>query len=355
MEFTIAYGDFDKDPVNYYIADDNPIGKAIDLALMLGKPLLLTGEPGTGKTQLAYYAAWYLAQKMGESLVPFLNTPFKFDTKTSSAGKDMFYEYDAVSHFHSRIDDGSRGNLSAVEHQTSHRKTIADFLQLAPMGKAIVQTWGRNEAVREYGIQGVKNISEIAAEPRSSVVLIDEIDKAPRDFPNDLLNEIENYEFYINELSRTIKRKTSDNPYSDARILIIMTSNVEKNLPDAFLRRCIFYHIPFPGDMELLNIVQSRIRPFLNQNPRYKTTNLDQKYKDAIVLFNKARASAANKKPATSELLDWIKALHLYDLLKSDMPLEKLDDTQQDLLRFTLHTLFKSQKDFEIFDRTHFK
>src|SRR6187549_2041704 len=100
--FQIAFGNYDKSPASYYLSETNPLRATIFLALKLGKPLLITGEPGTGKTQLAYWAAWHLSTKSDINITPFLSRPFVFNTKTTSAGKDLFYQYDAISHFQDR-------------------------------------------------------------------------------------------------------------------------------------------------------------------------------------------------------------------------------------------------------------
>ena len=153
--FRIAFGNYDKSPEHYYLSDDNPLKSTIFLALKLGKPLLITGEPGTGKTQLAYWAAWYLAAQRNENINPFLPQPFVFHTKSSSAGKDLFYNYDAISHFQDK--DG--------------KKSIAEFVSLSAMGQAICQTLGRRAVISEHQLAGLRNINSLHEDKRSSVLL----------------------------------------------------------------------------------------------------------------------------------------------------------------------------------------
>lgn len=269
-----------------YVADEGLI-KAVEIAIALGKPLLISGEPGTGKTKLADYVAMQLATQTSGKEFSFLDKPLVFNTKSTSVSTDLFYFYDAVSHFRSQ-----------------HAETKTEqFIELKPMGIAIAQTHGLNGA----GLQGIRSLENMSAawiqpEPRSTVVLVDEIDKAPREFPNDLLNEMENYRFDIKELNQSVTRCNSD-----CRILVIMTSNSEKNLPNAFLRRCVFYHIGFPNKPKLLEIAKKRLTIGNNE--------YDTLIEKAIDEFNILRNRAMNKKPSTSEFLDWINLLKHYNLL----------------------------------------
>jgi len=335
MPLQIAYGKEDNNGKNYFLSEDNPLRFAIKTALQLGKPLLITGEPGCGKTRLANWAAEYLhADEENHHPVPFLNKPFVFDTKSYSSGKDLLYHYDALSHFQNQ----------------DKTKKAENYIHLSALGQAIVQSWGRTEAINKLALEGIKNIDEIDGTPHSSVVLIDEIDKGPRDFPNDVLSEIEINSFYLNELDRRIDR----NYAAEARILVIITSNEEKKLPDAFLRRCLFYNIPFPSHEELKEIIKKRLSPYFG-NGNYK--NLDAQYTSALHLFELARTTVINKPPATSELLDWLKVLHLNNVFQSNKRFDKIkdwDEPGKTILKLSLHTLIKNKKDLDLFEQAIF-
>jgi len=251
---------------------------ALEVAYMLKRPLLLTGEPGTGKTQFAFWAADQLAKTDG-----FQSQPLVYNTKTSSTAKDLFYHYDAIAHFRE-----SRTNEASG-------RTTEDFIQLRALGLAIAGAIGRRDLELSPAIL---QKSGIVDEPRGSVVLIDEIDKAPRDFPNDLLNEIENYEFEITELDQRV-RLTAETQRRN--IIVILTSNFEKNLPDAFLRRCIYYHIEFPDRKRLLEIIIRRL-DVSKDDYRHIEKRVDD-------FFKFQEFPTISKRPSTSECIDWMRVL----------------------------------------------
>lgn len=302
-------------PGDYY-ADENLI-KAVEIAIALGKPLLISGEPGTGKTQLAHYLAWKLNQQTKNEPLAFLEKPLIFYTKSSSGAGDLFYNYDAISHFRTK----------------DEKCTTTQFIELNAMGQAIALTHGKNSGSLK-GIEGIKGYEELLNEPAGSVVLIDEIDKAPRDFPNDLLNEMENFEFYIREINQSIRRAKNE-----ARIVVIMTSNSEKNLPNAFLRRCVYYNIPFPDEQKLSLITRQRLS--------IGNADYDTAISKAIEQFLSYRNQAINKKPATSEFIDWIRVLKDYDLLNNDFSPTGRNGETKDKYRASLNVLFKSKEDLE--------
>jgi MoxR-like ATPase len=289
------------DALDYYA--DEGLRKAFEIAVALNKPLPLSGEPGTGKTKFAHYAAKKLSIQTEKDKAPFLPKPFVFPVKSTSVANDLFYTYDAVGHFRNK--DENKGAQA--------------FITLQAMGLAFAETHEGGSAPLEL-LKGIPNFKKAAgAGPRSSVVLIDEIDKAPREFPNDLLHEMENYECWMSELSSVMERnKAKDAP---ARIAVIITSNSEKNLPNAFLRRCVFYHIEFP-EGKLLEIAKLKMN--LKNDNRYNTH-----IEKAIKNFMDLRASATNKKPTTSEFLEWVAVLRDNGLLDaSELPPTPVDPKQ---------------------------
>ena len=263
---------------------------ALEVAYMLKRPLLLTGEPGTGKTQFAFWVADQLAKSNS-----FQPQPFIYNTKTSSTAKDLFYYYDAIAHFR-ETRTGSGTTTGEPDHGAAD-----NFIQLKAMGLAIATAIGRKNLTLNPSIL---NRSAIPDEGRGSVVLIDEIDKASRDFPNDLLNEIENYEFEITELNQKVQL-TADSQRQN--IIVILTSNFEKNLPDAFLRRCIYYHIDFPDRDRLFEIIVRRLDISADD---YK--NIERRVDD---FFQFQQFPNISKRPSTSECIDWIRVLQNDKLL----------------------------------------
>lgn len=276
---------------------------AVNVALMLGQPLLLTGEAGVGKTQLAYH----LAHQLG------LEKPLKFETKSDSKAKDLFYLYNYLAHFH-----------AAQSKQGSQKSK--DYITYNALGLAILRA-NSYETIKEKGI-----LADDFPKYKSSrsVVLIDEIDKAQRDFPNDILNEVELMSFKISELENTeVKADASMRP------LLILTSNSEKHLPDAFLRRCIYYHIQFPDAMRLSQIIESRLGLSIRDSSQF--------VQSALALFEQLRQAGLQKKPATAELLNWLMALKSM-FPASDNPLA---ENKQQIQR-TISTLVKNQDDLLI-------
>lgn len=304
-----------QDPGRYH-ADENLV-KAVELAIALNKPLLLSGEPGTGKTQLAYYVAWKLYEQSKGQPFGFCQKPLVFNTKSASSANDLFYHYDAVSHFRTKD----------AECET------AQFIELRALGLAIAMRHG-HRGLDTPALGKIKDLQRIPAEPVSNVVLIDEIDKAPRDFPNDMLNEIENGTFDIRELNATVPKASNE-----ARILVIMTSNSEKNLPNAFLRRCVYYNIPFPDEKKLATIVSQRLS---TGDAAY-----DQAIESAIKKFQDYRSQSINKKPATSEFIEWISVLKHYDILKPDTFSANGDSDKAEKYRSSLNVLFKHKEDLD--------
>ncbi len=288
------------DPSDYQAEEG--LRHAVDVALELGQPLLLTGEPGSGKTQLAYSLAWE------RSLEPVL----KFETKSTSTWRDLFYSYDTLGRFYS----------AQIKKRTVKDR---DFITFNALGKAIIQTMKKEEVplvIRNNKHQG----------PQRSVVLIDEVDKAPRDFPNDILNELEFLSFKIPEMNNIeVKADNSLAP------IVIITSNSEKNLPDAFLRRCVYYDLPFPKGKTLRRIVAARIEAFKGQED-----HTGPLLADALEFFGELRSQSGglHKRPATAELLGWLLALLAFNT-GVDQTLRQIPE----LVEKTLTTLTKTRED----------
>lgn len=231
---------------------------SVNVAIALEKPLLIKGEPGTGKTMLAKA----VANSLGKKLIIW-------NIKSTTKAQDGLYMYDTIQ----RLYDGQFGEEGVDD--------IARYIKLGKLGEAF-------------------------EEDEQVILLIDEIDKADLEFPNDLLWELDQMEFYIHETKRTVKAKK--------RPIVIITSNAEKELPDAFLRRCIFHYIDFP-DEELMEQIVRTHYPDVEANL----------LKNAMDVFYNIRAIRdVRKKPSTSELIDWINALQMNgiepDRIRAELP-----------------------------------
>ena len=280
-----------------YIADPGLVD-ACNVALLLGQPLLLTGEPGTGKTVFADSLAWELG----------LGEPLKFETKSTSLARELFYTYDTLKCFQ--------------DAQSGVAGKSLDYLTYHALGTAMLLTKDFSEVARFLPSDFVH------PGKKSSVVLIDEVDKAPRDFPNDILNELERLYFRVPELDNV---KIEADPILQP--IIVITSNSEKDLPDAFLRRCIYYNIPFPDAERLREIIANRLGLFSASSSQFLS--------DALELFFELRApgNGLRKKPATAELLGWMVSLQQLSE-GAENPL-----AQADLVRKTLSSLVKTAGD----------
>jgi MoxR-like ATPase len=276
---------------------------AVNVALLLGQPLLITGEPGTGKTRLAASVAWELG----------LNY-LQFHTKTTSTASDLFYHYDALRRFQ--------------DAQLGERRPMEEYISCRALGAAILLSNPTEQAVR------ILPASLKEKGPMRSVVLIDEIDKAPRDLPNDILNEIELMEFRIAE--------TTWEPFladPGLRPVLILTSNSEKNLPDAFLRRCVFFHMPFPDGESLKDIVRKR---FDGATVEFSEGFLEA----AVAIFEEVRKQNLRKKPATAEFLAWITMLRTMGV---DLGQGREEDLER--LELSCSLLAKSEEDLKLLKR----
>lgn len=267
---------------NYVATDDLKL--AVNAALTLQRPLLIKGEPGTGKTMLA--------EEIAEALgMPLLQWHIKSTTKAQQG----LYEYDAVS----RLRDSQLGDE-------------------------------RVKDIHNYIVKGV--LWQAFAAERQVVLLIDEIDKADIEFPNDLLRELDRMEFHVYETRETIR--------ATHRPLVIITSNNEKELPDAFLRRCFFHYIRFPDRETMTQIVGVHF-PTLKQ----------ELLANALQIFYQLReVNGLKKKPSTSELLDWLKLL-----LAEDIPADVVHSRDPKQVLPPLHgALLKNEQDVHLFERLVF-
>ena len=265
---------------NYVSTSD--LAVAVNASIALEKPLLVKGEPGTGKTELARQVASSLNLEIIE-----------WNIKSTTKAQQGLYEYDAVS----RLRDSQLG------------ESIRDINKYIRKGK-LWEAFEKNKKV---------------------VLLIDEIDKADIEFPNDLLQELDKMEFYVYETGQIVRAKK--------RPIVIITSNNEKELPEAFLRRCFFHYIQFPDLETLKKIVEVHF-------PNIKKSLLEVALKS---FFEVREIPGLKKKPSTSEALDWIKLLLLEDLSPSDL---KIDG--KNLLPKLHGALLKNEQDIQLFEQLAF-
>jgi MoxR-like ATPase len=266
-----------------YVASDD-LRVAVNAAIALQRPLLIKGEPGTGKTVLAHEVAKALK-------APIIEWHIKSTTKAQQG----LYEYDAVS----RLRDSQLGDERV--------KDIANYIKKGKLWEGFTH-------------------------PERPVLLIDEIDKADIEFPNDLLLELDRMEFYVYETQQVIK--------AEQRPIVMITSNNEKELPDAFLRRCFFHYIRFPDRETMTQIVDVHF-PDLQRNLLREALN---------VFYDIREVPGLKKKPSTSELLDWLKLL-----MVEDMSPDQLRSKDSKQLIPPLHgALLKNEQDVHLFERLAF-
>ncbi|HEX4295576.1 MAG TPA: MoxR family ATPase [Rhizomicrobium sp.] len=233
-----------------YKLGDGPSGAsivaAVNVALTLRIPLLISGEPGSGKTQLGYAVAHELGKPR----------PFKFITKSTSIARELFYEYDAVRHFRASQASGGAADARAFISYSALGLAILLGLPLERRRRFLAASVFDRSLDTEASPESRDLRERLRADaPRQSVVIIDEIDKAPRDFPNDLLDEIDTMTFRIPEFDGL---ETPSLP-PELRPIVFITTNSERQLPDAFLRRCAYAHLRYPSGRELDAILASRL------------------------------------------------------------------------------------------------
>jgi MoxR-like ATPase len=266
-----------------YVATED-LMMAVNAAITLERPLLVKGEPGTGKTMLAEEVARSLGRRL-----------FQWHIKSTSKAQQGLYEYDAVS----RLRDSQLGDPKVKD-------------------------------ISNYIVQGVLWQAFMADEP--AVVLIDEIDKADIEFPNDLLRELDRMEFFVYETQQLIRAKQ--------RPTVIITSNNEKELPDAFLRRCFFHYIRFPDKETMARIV----------DVHFPDIKRDLVREAMEAFFGIREVPGLKKKPSTSELLDWLKLL-----MAEDIPADALHTSDTHKVIPPLHgALLKNEQDVHLFERLVF-
>jgi len=266
-----------------YVADED-LKLAVNAAITLQRPLLIKGEPGTGKTMLAEEVARALGMPL-----------YQWHVKSTTKAQQGLYEYDAVS----RLRDSQLG-----------KEGVAD--------------------IGNYIVKGV--LWQAFESPEQAVVLVDEIDKADIEFPNDLLRELDRMEFFVYETQQTIRARH--------RPIIFITSNNEKELPDAFLRRCFFHYIRFPDKATMQAIVDVH---YPGIKKRLVQSALE-------VFFNIREMPGLKKKPSTSELLDWLKLL-----LAEDIPPEALhSEGHQAAIPPLYGALLKNEQDVHLFEQILF-
>lgn len=331
-------------PENYVTSDD--LAAAVNVALTLGMPLLLTGEPGSGKSQLAYRLAWELGFPPLRSSDKH-GTPLKYAVKSTTEARDLFYTFDTVGRFHAAQTEKDQDAEEKIKAQ--------NFIEYQALGLAILNAKGRNSSsLQGLPLSGLQEL-KISPEPRRAVVLLDEIDKAPRDVPNDILTEIEEMRFSIPELGG-IEVGLED--YEQAyRPVVIITSNSERDLPEAFLRRCVFHHLPFPPfeeDMPAEKTGDKRARGVTVRD--IVLSRLGDRYQDGhqpfiedalkVMRHLRQQRESLSKPPSIAELLNWLDYLHRDYFKDQSSPPRRLKDIEfSALLDSIVHTLLKAEDD----------
>jgi MoxR-like ATPase len=330
VEDNHAYPDH---PANYRASDE--LVDAVNTAIALGKPLLLTGNPGTGKSQLAERIAWEF------NVGPVL----RFEAQSLSEANDLFYRFDLVGHlaavelFKAAVREEHDGQLAAHLRAMPKNPDPERYVKIGPLGEAILRSRPERYATLFDAVFPTENAATAA--PRPSVVLIDEIDKASRDFPNDLLNGIERLEFRIRELG--LETMTVD---PELKPVVIITSNSERDLPPAFLRRCTFFHIADPTEEELERIIaQKFFRGTAGSRGAVDGAALALPvfYRQLLGTFMQFRTQnedALQYRPGTAEIINWTDAL-----IRRDVSPDAALTDNLDAMKRTASTVSKHKDD----------
>lgn len=330
----------------YHASDD--LHAAMDAAMLLGFPLLLTGEPGSGKTQAAYWLSRELGETDGAGRSQLLRT----DVKSTMSGRDLLYRFDEVARFRDSAGGGTP-------------RPLIDYIEFEALGEAIIRAGGGKARLVALGSRDAVEIGAKAfgktdgdlraadllpgdtafadAPPQCRVVLIDELDKAPRDTPNDLLAEIENMAFSIPELGiRIDSRGAGEGSLPDQRPIVVITSNSERDLPEPFLRRCAFCHLDFPGEAAIRQIARDAIGPLQDASDAGLLGSATQ-------YLYQLRKSPLTKPPGTAEFLAWCACLADPEFgVPLDITFDIASSGQLDRLEQTLGCLVKNASDVEI-------
>lgn len=315
LQLPVINFDSQTEPEGYLATPE--LAAAVDTAITLGMPLLLTGDPGSGKSSLAKSIAW---EVLGE-----YETPLRFTVKSDTRASDLFYRFDTVGRFHA-------SNTADADTAPHH------FIHFEAMGTAILRA--KPIAAVQQLLKDEQKVAKIHnGTQKRSLVLIDEIDKAPRDVPNDILVEIEQLCFDIPELETHIALEADERHYQP---IVIITSNSEKALPEAFLRRCVYHHLQFPPFADDDDATHITVTDIVISRLGNRIAGENKLVDQAISLFKYLRrdAQGIERKPSLAELLNWLDYL-----LQMKPSITRLDPQSPQLTNSMNHLLLKNPKD----------